>query len=446
MTKILVADDDVTFTLILKKFLERNGYAVYTAHSVQQALEVAAKESMQLYLLDYHLPDGTGLIIFSRLAEQGFAAPAIIMTSYNDVRLAVKAVKMGLFDYIIKPVNQDELLMLIKEALETPTKSIQSQQVPQTGVLSMVHGKSEGWQKLHEQVKMVAPTGLSAIIIGESGTGKENIARMIHNYSSRASNPFVAIDCGTLSKDLAGSELFGHVKGAFTGALDSKKGSFEYASGGTVFLDEIGNLPYEVQVKLLRVLQERVVQPIGSNKSIPIDVRIIAATNEDLWKAAQDGRFREDLYHRMNEFTLRVPPLRKRKEDLLVFADFFRREANNSLHRKVQGFTTEVVSFFLAYHWPGNIRELKNIIKRMVLLCKEEKAGMEYLPEEMLSANKQAVSSGPPADLKAFKEISEKEMILKVLSEVQFNKTKAARKLNIDRSTLYAKMEKYGIH
>ena len=444
MKRILVTDDDVTFTLILKKFLERKGYAIQVAHSVQQAIDLAAKDQFHLYLFDYHLPDGNGLEIVSQLKQQGLEAPVIIMTSYNDVRLAVKAIKMGVFDYITKPVNQEELLMLIGEAL--PTKStLNTTEKPATETVpQLVHGKSEGWQKLYGEVKLIAPTEMSAIIIGESGTGKENIARMIHAYSNRASHPFAAIDCGTLSKDLAGSELFGHIKGAFTGALDNKKGSFEHAAGGTVFLDEIGNLPLEVQVKLLRVLQERIVQPVGSNKAIPIDVRIIAATNDELWKSTQDGRFREDLYHRLNEFTLRVPPLRERGADLLLFAKYFREEANQTLHRNVQRFTPEVIDFFEKYHWPGNIRELKNIVKRMILLCKGEEAGLELLPTEMLLLNKDTVPN-ISGDLKAFKEISEKEMIMQVLKDFQYNKTKAARKLNIDRSTLYAKMEKYGL-
>jgi two-component system, NtrC family, response regulator HydG len=444
MQRILVTDDDVTFTLILKKFLERNGYTIEVSHNVQDAVEKATKTKIDLYLLDYHLPDGNGLDIVSKLKQNALSAPVIMMTSYNEVRLAVKAIKMGVFDYITKPVNQEELLMLINEALSTE-KAIPVPEKKDSSILHpLVHGKSEGWQLLHGQVKLLAPTEMSAIIIGESGTGKENIARMIHAYSNRASGPFMAIDCGTLSKDLAGSELFGHIKGAFTGALDNKKGSFEHAGGGTVFLDEIGNLPTDVQVKLLRVLQERVVQPVGSNKFLPIDVRIIAATNDDLWKSTRDGRFREDLYHRLNEFTLRVPPLRERGEDLLLFAGFFRQEANQTLHRNVQRFSPEVIDFFEHYHWPGNIRELKNIVKRMVLLCRGEEAGLELMPEEMILQNKEPAAK-TAGDLKALKEISEKEMILQVLNEVQFNKTKAARKLNIDRSTLYAKMEKYGI-
>jgi len=286
---------------------------------------------------------------------------------------------------------------------------------------------------------------MSVIIQGESGTGKEYIARLIHSLSDRGAKPFVAVDCGTLSAELAASELFGHLKGSFTGAILNKKGKLEEADGGTLFLDEIGNLSYEVQVKLLRVLQERVIQPIGSNKEVKIDIRIVVATNEDLKAGVRNGKFREDLYHRFNEFKIEVPPLRKRISDFPLFVDFFIRESNRVLHRNVKQLSPEVQEIFSNYDWPGNIRELKNIIKRLVLLSKGEIASKDCLPEEMI------LDIGHPfrpegTDIKAWQENKERELIEKTLKEVKYNKSKAAKLLNIDRSTLYVKMEKYNIN
>jgi two-component system, NtrC family, response regulator HydG len=291
---------------------------------------------------------------------------------------------------------------------------------------------------------------MSVIIEGESGTGKENVAQTIHSLSPRAKAKFVAVDCGALSMELAASELFGHVRGAFTGAVQDKLGQFEEAHKGTLFLDEVGNLSYEIQVKLLRAIQERIIQPVGSNKEIKIDVRIITATNDDLFEGVKKGNFREDLYHRLNEFKLKVPPVRERYEDLEEFMSFFKELANLELERAVDGFDKEVVNIFNAYDWPGNLREMKNVIKRAVLLTHEGKITVNALPVEMLEAirnpsSKANSASSPVYDLKALQESQEKEMILKTLKEVRYNKSKAARILNIDRKTLYLKIEKYGI-
>lgn len=297
-------------------------------------------------------------------------------------------------------------------------------------------------------VRLVAPTNMSVLIEGESGTGKENIARTIHRLSPRSKGPFVAVDCGALSKELAGSELFGHVKGSFTGAVTDKVGQFEAAHKGTIFLDEVGNLSYDVQVKLLRALQERVVQPIGSNRTVKVDVRIITATNDELTESVRKGEFREDLYHRLNEFKLKVPALRDRGEDLHEFLDFFREEANRHLDRKVKAFDDEVMELFESYDWPGNLREMRNVVKRAVLLTQGEIVTTAALPPEMLENIRLKETREKTAgvyDLKALQEVQEKEMILKTLREVRYNKSKAARILNIDRKTLYLKMEKYGI-
>lgn len=445
MTQILLIEDDRTFSRILEGFLSKNKYTVTACYDGREGLRTFYSKSFDLVLLDYRLPDMNGLEMLAEIKKVSPAVPVIIMTSFSDIRTAVKAIKAGAFEYITKPVNPDELLMLIQKALEKgKTEEEDSSQF--TGQ-DFVEGNSELSRKLHEYVRLVAPTNLSIIIEGESGTGKEYVARAIHRLSKRASGPFVAVDCGALSKDLAASELFGHAKGAFTGAVSDKKGQFEVASGGTLFLDEVGNLSYEVQVKLLRAIQERVVQPLGSNKEIKVDVRIITATNEDLLENVKRADFREDLYHRLNEFKLNVPPLRARDEDLIEFSEFFRKKANAELKRETTSFDPEVIDIFRAYDWPGNLREMKNVIKRAVLLTQGKVISLEALPREMIDAVRNPVvrSEQPIYDLKALQEIQERELIVKTLHEVRYNKSKAARILNIDRKTLYLKMEKYGI-
>jgi two-component system response regulator HydG len=313
-----------------------------------------------------------------------------------------------------------------------------------------VEGSSTESKQLYHYVRLVAPTDMSVIIEGESGTGKENVAQTIHQLSARSKSKFVAVDCGALSKELAASELFGHTKGSFTGAVQDKIGQFEEAHHGTLFLDEVGNLSYEVQIKLLRAIQERVIQPIGSNKETKIDVRILTATNDDLFESVRKGNFREDLYHRLNEFKLTVPALRERRDDLDEFLNFFRENANHELERNVTGFDPEVEAILKKYEWPGNLREMKNVVKRAVLLTSEGLITTKSLPAEMLEeirnpTSKNGTQQPPIYDLKALQETQEKEMIIKTLKEVRYNKSKAARILNIDRKTLYLKIEKYGI-
>jgi two-component system response regulator HydG len=448
MARILVIEDDLTFSRILEGFLAKNGFSVAVQHKGQDGLKAFAADSVDLVLLDYRLPDMTGMDVLMELKKASLHIPVIIMTSFSDIRTAVKAMKMGAFEYITKPVNPDELLMLVQQALKTEKSAV----APPKPTMSkqFVEGVSEISRKLYDYVRLVAPTDMSVIIEGESGTGKENVARTIHRLSARAKAPFVAVDCGAISKELAASELFGHVKGSFTGAVQDKVGQFEEAHKGTLFLDEVGNLSYEVQIKLLRAIQERVIQPVGSNKETKVDVRIITATNDDLSDAVKKGTFREDLYHRLNEFKLQVPAVRERREDLDEFINFFRELANQELNRNVPGFDAQVLEIFRQYEWPGNLREMKNVIKRAVLLSPDGLIKVGALPSEMLDTVRnpppKVNSDSPPIyDLKALQETQEKEMIIKTLHEVRFNKSKAARILNIDRKTLYLKIEKYGI-
>lgn len=438
MASVLIIEDDSTFAQIIEGFLTKNNYEVTTVNNVAKALKLIAHEDFQLLLIDYRLPDGTGIDVLNHRRETGLNVPAIIMTSFNDVRTAVKSIHLGASDYITKPINPDELLMVIKNAL-------QKKEIPKATGDHFIRGKSDIAKRLYQHIDLVAETDMSVVIQGESGTGKEFVARTLHNQSKRKNKPFIAIDCGALSKDLAASELFGHIKGAFTGAVSDKKGSFEAANGGTIFLDEIGNLSYEVQVKLLRALQERVIQPLGSNKQIPVDVRIITATNDDLANSMKNGEFREDLYHRINEFKIQLPPLRERGVDLELFIELFIKLSNKELNRNVKQLDKETRHLLLKYDWPGNLRELRNVIKRMVLLTAGSVATADSLPDEMKIAFFNKTPLDNPSDLKAVNESNEKTLITETLVKVKYNKSKAAKLLNIDRKTLYAKMERYGI-
>lgn len=437
MPDILLIEDDRTFSRILEAFLGKQQYAVTATHTGRGGMEALDKKKYQLVLLDYRLPDATGMDILKQIRESGNPVPVIIMTSFSDVRTAVKAIKAGAFEYITKPINPDELSLLIREALNEQSTPVPAEE-------TFVQGESEPSVKLQKLVEVVAPSDLSVIIEGESGTGKEYVARSIHSLSKRKEKSFVAVDCGTLSKELSASELFGHVKGAFTGAVSDKEGQFVAANGGTLFLDEVGNLSYEVQVQLLRAIQERAVQPVGGNRQLSVDVRIITATNDDLSAKVKEGKFREDLYHRLNEFRLQVSPLRERPEDLVQFVEYFIRIANRELNRDIKGLQEDVWEIVKQYEWPGNLRELRNIIRRAVLLSTGTLIGKNVLPTEMTS---------PPADqqpanlydLKALQEKNERDLIIKTLADTRFNKSKTARLLNIDRKTLYLKMEKYGI-
>ena len=382
MPSILILEDDITFSLMLKTWLGRKGFEVSSVSSVSDARSRIEDASFDLILSDLRLPDGDGIDLLKWIKENNFVIPLIMMTSYAEIQTAVQAIKLGASDYIAKPLNPEELLGKIKDVIKTETGSVASatelerparsakRPEPSGGTRSQyVEGQSQAAHQLYEHVRLVAPTDMSVLITGSSGTGKEYVARRIHEQSNRKKAPFIAVDCGAIPKDLAASEFFGHVKGSFTGAIDNKEGAFVAAQGGTIFLDEIGNLSYEVQVQLLRALQERKVKPIGSNQEIAINVRLISATNENLRSAIDKGDFREDLYHRINEFTVRIPDLKERKEDLLLFANNFLDQANIELQKDIIGFDNDVIRIFQSYSWPGNLRQMKNAIKYATLLA-----------------------------------------------------------------------------
>ncbi|WGK66127.1 sigma-54-dependent transcriptional regulator [Croceiramulus getboli] len=456
MPKILVVEDDVAFCKMLSTFLEKKDHEVKAAFTTREAFQQLQNDTFDVVLSDMRLPDGDGLEILNETKKEGRATQVIMMTGYAEVNLAVKAMKLGAFDYISKPIVPEQILEKIKNALGQPvaplrnTTSVASTTAKQqtasvdesnTQEVEFIKGVSDASARLNQYIDLVAPTPMSVLITGESGTGKEYVAKSIHLKSKRSDQPFVAVDCGAIPKELANSEFFGHLKGSFTGAISDKTGHFVAANKGTIFLDEIGNLDYALQVQLLRVLQERKVKPVGSNTEIEVDIRIVTATNENLQKAVDRGDFREDLYHRLNEFSIQVPALREREEDLMLFAHLFLDMANNQLSTKVSGFTPSCANALKKYSWPGNLRELKNSVRRAVLLAQEGQIDTKHLAPQLLVSDDQAHTK----DYSLFKNKNEQELILDALDQAQGNKSKAARILNIDRKTLYNKLKQYDI-
>ena len=444
MSKILIIEDDISFCKLLEKFLNKNNYAVTIAFSASEARLAIQNETFDLILTDLRLPDADGIELLAEFKIAFPTIPVVLMTGYSEVSTAVKAIKNGASDYISKPFNPDEVLVVISNALameitENPVQKTTAKAVKQTTTtLEYVQGISPASKKLAEHIKLVSPTDISVLIIGESGTGKEIIAQSIHQQSRRKENNFIAVDCGAIPKELAASEFFGHLKGSFTGAISDKIGYFEAANGGTLFLDEIGNLSYENQIQLLRALQERKIKPVGSNKEIEVDIRIITATNEDLREAVKNGDFREDLYHRINEFSIHSPSLVEREEDLILFAEFFLEKSNIQLHKDVIGFSKEVVGIFQNYDWPGNLRELQNCVKRATLLTQGDFIESAVLPIEFFNQTESKNESFSLSE-------NEKEAIENALVKTKNNKTEAAKLLKITRKTLYNKLKLYDI-
>ncbi|MBR0178289.1 MAG: sigma-54-dependent Fis family transcriptional regulator [Bacteroidales bacterium] len=440
-TRILVVEDDAAFGMMILTWLKKNGYEVALASRYEQAKTEISSKPFSLILTDLRLPDGDGILLMTWVRETiKSMVPIIVMTGYAEVQTAVSAMKLGAFDYLKKPINPSVLEEKIAAALASTEEETAEAFMPSRK--QWVKGSSPAMMKLYKHVELVAPTKFSVLILGESGTGKEYIARMIHDLSNNSSGPFVPVDCGSLSKELAPSELFGHLKGSFTSAIADKKGVFEQAKGGTVFLDEVGNLPYEVQMQLLRALQEQKVRPVGSVSDINVDVRIIAATNENLENAIEEGRFRQDLFHRINEFAIEVPPLRDRLEDFEELTAFFIRQANEELGKNVKGITESALERMKAQRWNGNMRELRNVVRRCVLFADGESIDLDDLPVFIPLARK--VSSDDFDDW-ALRPENEKEQIEAALRKARGNKTVAAKLLQIDRKTLYNKMHLYGI-
>lgn len=471
MQHILIVEDDIAFGTMLQTWLRRKGFEVEKATSVGAAVKLLTGtfgKEVDLVLSDLRLPDHDGLRLLAWMHEHDINAPFIVMTNYAEVQNAVLAMKSGAADYIAKPVQPDILLQKIKDAMEQNAQQASStiqnsttQNAPTAHNSKFktqnscsgkrlyepsakltaprhIEGKSEASRQLYSYVELVAPTPMSVLILGASGTGKEYVAHRIHDLSARADKPFFALDCGAIPRDVAASEFFGHKKGAFTGADTDKRGAFEMANGGTLFLDEVGNLSYEVQVQLLRALQERRIRPVGGTQEIPIDIRLVCATNENLEEAVGEGRFREDLYHRINEFTIYMPKLSERGSDLFLFADLFIRHANEELNRTVEGFDSEAAELLASHSWPGNLRELNNVVKRAVLLTRGNKITTAELTQAMGQIRTDNV-------LQLHDEDTERQRIITALQQTNGNKAKAARILGVDRKTIYNKIEKLGI-
>ena len=444
MTRILIVEDDIAFGTMMQTWLKKKGFDVDKATSVGAAVRlIENKPAYNLVLSDLRLPDRDGLELLAWMHKNSMPIPFIVMTNYAEVQNAVLAMKSGAADYIAKPIQPDILLSKIKDALQnadnataaatTPTNNTTTTPQHHNTTTRHIEGNSEASRQLYSYVSLVAPTPMSVLILGASGTGKEYVARRIHEQSQRAGKPFVALDCGAIPRDVAASEFFGHKKGAFTGADADKCGAFEAANGGTLFLDEVGNLSYEVQVQLLRALQERRVRPLGGIEERPIDIRLVAATNENLEQAVAEGRFREDLYHRLSEFTIYMPQLSERGTDLFLFADLFVRLANEDLSRNVEGFEARAAEMLASHTWPGNLRELNNVVKRAVLVARGPYITQEELSAAMGPVRQEPITALHDAD-------AERQRILNALQQCGGNKSKAARMLGIDRKTLYNKL------
>lgn len=474
--RILIIDDDIDICTLLSRFLNKEGYETEVAYTGNKGIAKFKESNFDLVLCDYRLGDKEGRDVLSELKATNPQAIVLIITGYSDIKTAVEVIKLGAYDYITKPLIPAEVLNVLASALKNPVPAVSQVAAVQSASSTAATagaapkkmmfktsgdylvGQSESTQELYRQIEIVAPTNYSIILYGESGTGKEVIAKTVHQYSERKGKPFIAMDCGTLSKELAGSEMFGHVKGAFTGALSDKEGHFEMANGGTLFLDEVANLSLDIQATLLRVIQERKFKRVGGTKEMDIDIRIIVASNENLQEAYHKGKFREDLYHRFNEFSINLPPLRQRKNDIPLFAQFFLEKTNEELNKNIQGFDDDVMNMFFNYPWPGNLREFRNVVRRAVLLTTSNKIAAKTLPWEITNTNiftkpSHETFTAQPAfttsvlakeiDLKDAAAKAEYETIMNLLKEVNNNKSKAAEILKIDRKTLYNKIKSY---
>ncbi|PIQ95190.1 MAG: DNA-binding response regulator [Nitrospirae bacterium CG11_big_fil_rev_8_21_14_0_20_41_14] len=464
LDKILIVDDDEDTLQLLSDIIRSEGYEVITAGDGRKALKEVRAHSPDVVLLDIKLPEMDGMKVLEKIKKIDKNLIVIMLTAYGETKRVVQAMKLGAFDYITKPFDNEEIMLNIKKALESRSLRIEVEdlrrRLEEKTTITQFVGEGPHIKAILNQVKIVAPTNLTVIIQGESGTGKELIARMIHQESPRHDKPFITVDCGTLPENLVESELFGYERGAFTGADKRRGGKFEAANEGILFLDEITNLPQSLQAKLLRVIQERKVQHLGGTKEIKIDVRIIAATNTFLSNEIKKGRFRDDLYHRLNEFNINLPLLRERQEDIPLLARYFLEEANQEFNKKIEGISGEAMKSLLNYSWPGNVRELRNKIRKAVLLTDSNYIREINLSMDAASNSEIVIPPRPPLEkggeggfegislreiTKRTTEKVEREIIKEALAEAKNNKVKAAKILKIDRMTLYSKIKSLGL-
>jgi DNA-binding NtrC family response regulator len=443
----LIIDDEETIVDSCRLVLEKEGYSVKGAGDGASGLEIFGREFFHCVFLDLKMPGMNGIDVLTKIKEESPLCPVIIITGFASIESAVEAMKRGAFDYVAKPFSPNELRVMAKKALERRKIGLENlylrRELEAKGEMSMIVGQSKIMEKVMDIARKVSPTESTVLITGESGTGKEILAREIHKYSMRNEGPFVVVDCGALVETLFESELFGHVKGSFTGAHETKHGRFEVADRGTVFLDEISNISLNIQAKLLRVIQEREVTRIGSTRPIKVDVRIIAATNEDLAKSVKEKNFREDLFYRLSVVPIELPPLRDRKEDILCLAEHFLRKYNRLAKKEITTISPEIKKALLEYDWPGNIRELENTIERAVVLSRGNSIDADSLMYHGISTGTSfdSLSGGTS---RALDEV-EKEYIKAVLQSQNGNRSKASAILKIDRKTLLAKIKKYGL-
>jgi two-component system response regulator HydG len=432
---------------MLHAVLSDEGYMVAEADDGTTAVNTVKAEFYDLILMDVRMTEMDGIEALEEIKKMSPGIPVLMMTAYPSVPPAVKAMKLGALDYLTKPLDTDELRLRIAKLLGQHTLKEENQQIKtRLSETSGLIGSSEKMQQVFETLALVAPTDTTVLILGESGTGKELVADAIHANSERADKPLIKVNCAALPETLLESELFGHEKGAFTGAISRRKGRFEVADGGTIFLDEIGELPVSIQVKLLRVLQEQQFEPLGSSKTTTVDVRVIAATNRNLEEEIAQGQFREDLYYRLNVFPIHVPPLRERKADIQQLAEFFLRKYNEKHKRQIKGFAPRSLDLFMRYDWKGNIRELENTIERSVILCREESIAPQHLPAPIQALASELEPEIPDVEPGVTLKEMEKQLIISTLKQHEGNRTKTAEALGISRRSLQMKLKEYGIN
>ncbi len=440
--RLLIVDDELHVRESLSHWFNEDGYEVETASSGHEALGLLGRKSFDVIISDIKMPKMDGLELQRRVHEKDANVAIVLVTAYASVDTAVQALKEGAYDYLVKPFDPEELSRVVAKACEKVTLTKENQalkeKLAQAGP-TIVTGSSPGMKKVMELAEMVALTDTSVLIHGESGTGKELVARRIHMRSGRSFGPLVSVNCGALQESILESELFGHEKGAFTGAANRRQGKIELADAGTLFLDEIGDISSKVQVELLRALEDRKITRLGGSQEIPVNFRLICATNKDLEQAVAEGSFRDDLFFRINVFVITIPPLRERTEDILPIAQHFLERYAGAMGRRVTGFSKEVEAFFLRYPWPGNVRELANAIERALVVCRSSQIGLEHLPLVKAPLPESVGDDG--LSLAALEE----RHIRHVLKQAGFNVTQAAKTLGIDRVTLYNKMRKFGI-
>jgi DNA-binding NtrC family response regulator len=461
MKRILVIDDEESIRDLLKDFLEEKGFQIAVASNGESGLKLLREGSFDLFLLDLMMPGMSGLDVLRERAASKITIPSIVITAHATVQTAVEAVKLGAFEYITKPFNLEELYLVIKKALDVSVlqeensslkKELEKKTSFNKRALDQIIGKSAPIQRVIQFIEKIADTDSTVLITGESGTGKELVAKNIHSHSSRSHKPFVPLNCAAIPKEILESELFGHEKGAFTGAVNTRIGRFELANHGTLFLDEIGELAPPLQVKLLRVLQEREFERVGGIKTLRVDVRIIAATNRNLEKAVEEGTFREDLYYRLNVIPLKLPPLRKMKEDIPLMVEYFITHMARRKGKEPPTISDEAMQCLSGYKWPGNVRELENLVERMLILKEGEIVAPDDLPERLVDrrqaqrvANAVQVLSGDGVDLNLMLDEIENNMIVQALEISKGIKSKAASLLGLNRTTLIEKMKKKAI-